>query len=57
MFLGDLTAHVCAGPLPVGSVIFLGLPLKELGVGSPSIKHHLPRRSLIGAARSTRAAD
>ena len=41
LFLRELPAHVCAGPLPVGCVTFVDLPLKDLDVDSPSIKHFL----------------
>ena len=41
LFLRELPAHVCAGPLPVGCVTFAELPLKDVDVDLPSIKHFL----------------
>lgn len=39
LFLRELPSHVCVGPMPRGALSVLDLPLKDLDVSSPSIKH------------------
>ena len=39
LYLRDLPAHVCVGPMPPGALNALELPLKNLDLSSPSIKH------------------
>ena len=39
LFLRDLPAYVCVGPMPPGALNALELPLKDLDLSSPSIKH------------------
>ena len=41
LFLRDLPAHVCVGPMPPGSLLVTDLPLKDLDEHSPNIKHFL----------------
>lgn len=41
LFLRDLPAHVCVGPMPPGALLTTDLPLKDLNVSSPNIKHFL----------------
>ena len=53
LFLRELPEHVCVGPMPPGALNALELPLKDLDVSSPSIKHFidlitdLPKAALI----------
>lgn len=39
LYLRDLPAHVCVGPMPPGALNALELPLKNLDLSSPPIKH------------------
>ncbi|CAJ1402580.1 unnamed protein product [Effrenium voratum] len=39
LYLRDLPAHVCVGPMPVGGFTLPELPLRDLDAGAPSIKH------------------
>ena len=41
LYLRDLPAHVCVGPMPPGALNALELPLKNLNLSSPSIKHFM----------------
>ena len=41
LFLRELPEHVCVGPMPPGALNALELPLKDLDVSSPSIKHFI----------------
>ena len=41
LFLRDLPAHVCVGPMPPGALLATDLPLNDLNVSSPNIKHFL----------------
>ena len=42
LFLRDLPAHVCVGPMPPGALLATDLPLNDLNVSSPNIKHLSP---------------